>query len=254
LVVILAVVTFNAAIAIALGATFLSVEARVAIERVPGGVAAIVWTGKTTKPDLIITGLSRQSYPIDERVLQPMLRRHGSEKLSRLIVLSADYNALKDVLRLSERLSVDTVYAERDLAASIRDMRSRMGDSTLQTPVIFFTGQSTPTYQNGYFLSRDRITWRQGETRLDIVDQVKLESLTSSAARPTGTLVICRHWYPTAEDWIHLRQAGYERIVCAKIEQPREAAWPDAELGLDALPDYLHDLSRSGSVTFHLGR
>ena len=254
LAVILALVFANAAIAIAFGATLLSADSRVAIERVPGGVAAIVWTGRTSKPDLVITGLSSQNYPLDERVFQPMLRRYGAEQLSRLFVLNADYNAMKDVLRLSAKLGVDTVYAWRDLAASIGDIRSRTGDSTFRTPVIFFGGQSTQAGQGGYFLSQDRVTWRQGETQLDFVDQVRLESLMSPATRPGGTIVIGCQWYPSAEDWIGLRQAGYERIICSEIVQPRESAWPDAELGLDAPPDYLHDLSRSGPVTVHLKR
>jgi len=254
LAVILAIVAANVAVAIALGATFLSADARVAVERVPGGVAAIVWTGNTTKPDLIITGLSRQSYPLDERVLQPMLHRHGSEKLSRLILLNADYSALKDILRLSATLGVDTVYAGRDLAASIGDIRKGMGDSTLQAPVRFFGGQSTALEQSGYSLSQDRITWRLNGTQFDIVDQVRFNSLMSSAVQPGGTLVIGVQWYPSADDWIRLSQAGYERIICAKIEQPSESPWPDAELGLDALPDYLYDLSRSGPVTIRLSQ
>lgn len=254
LAVIFAVIAANGAIAIALGATFLSTDARVAVERVPGGVAAIVWTGKTTKPDLVITGLSRQSYPLDERVFQPMLRRYGTEKLSHLIFLNADYSALQDILRLSAMLGVDTVYAGRDLAASVSDTRNGMGDSKPQAPVILFGGQTTALDQSGYSLSQDRMTLRLNGRQLDIVDQVRFESLLSSAVPPGSTLVIGSQWHPSADDWIRLTQAGYERIVCAKIEQPREAAWPDAELSLDALPDYLYDLSRSGPMTLRLGR
>jgi ComEC/Rec2-related protein len=251
LAVILGVTVTNAVLAVAVGATLVSADSRIVIERVPGGVATIICRDNTVDPDLIITGLSRQSYPLDERVLQPLLRRHGYEGLSRLIVLDADYNALKDVLRLSAKLAVDTVYAGRGLAASIEDIHSQTGESAFQTPVVFFSGQPVQVEQGGYFLSEDRVTWRQGDSQIDVVDQVRLKALTLSPLRSGGTLVIGRQWYPAAEDWIRLRQAGYERIVCAEIEQPRESLWPDTELGLDALPDYLHDLSRSGPMTFH---
>ena len=235
-------------------ASFGDSHPRVAIERVPGGAAVIVWQSNSDEPDFIITGLSKQSYPLDERVLQPLLNRYGIERLSRLITLSADYDALEDLLRLSKKFAVDTLYAGAELRASIEDIVGSRGDSTLQTPILFFGDKPSAADQDGLFLGQDLITLRRGEVQLDIVDRPKLEFLALSSLPEGSTLVIGRDWHPSAEDWIHLRQAGYGKIICSEIEQPNLSLWPDTELGLDALPDFLHDLSRAGSVNFSLER
>jgi len=254
LAVLVAVLAANAIAMILLFAAFKSDDAKVAIERVPGGVAAVVWQDNSHEPDLIVSGLSRQSYPLHERVFQPMLRRHGVTCLSRLIVLGADYDALKDVLQLSAELQVDTLFAGRDLQASIEDILRHAGDSIVPTPALYFGNHSLPPDQEGYFLSENLVTWRRGGVRIDFIDRPSLESLAGSMLTPGSTLVIGRQWRPVADDWIRLRQAGYEKIICANVEQPDETAWPDAELNFDALPDFVHDLSRNGPVAFNPAR
>jgi len=183
-----------------------------------------------------------------------MLRRHGVTCLSRLIVLGADYDALKDVLQLSAELQVDTLFAGRDLQASIEDILRHAGDSIVPTPALYFGNHSLPPDQEGYFLSENLVTWHRGGVRIDFIDRPSLESLAGSMLTPGSMLVIGRQWRPVADDWIRLRQAGYEKIICANVEQPDETAWPDAELNFDALPDFVHDLSRNGPVAFNPAR
>jgi ComEC/Rec2-related protein len=251
LAVMLALVVANVAAIVLLFAAFRSNDAKAAVERVPGGVAAIIWQDDTDRPDLIITGLDRQSYSLRERIFQPMLYRHGVTRLSRLIILGADYDALEDVLQLSAASRVDTLFAGQDLQASIEDIRRQAVESTATVPAIYFGDRSLPADQEGYFLSENRVTWRRGAARIDVIDRPSLESLEGPMPPPGCTLVIGRQWFPAADDLTRLRQAGYTTIFCADIEQPGESPWPDAELNSDALPDFVHDLSKVGPVTFY---
>jgi len=247
-------VAANVALVIAVAGAFSGSEGRLDVEKVPGGAAVLVRSDRSSVADLIITRLSRKTYPIDERVFEPMLRRHGIDKLGRLIVLASDYDALDDILRLAGSWSVDSLFAGRGLASSITDIRTRADSTVYSGEIIFFGGRSTESVMRGYRLGEKVVRLGVDPAfRADIVDRLSPEIFASSTSEAKGVLIVGERWSPSAHDWITLYRSGYDRIVCAEFEQSEVSSWPDLEFEPDAiLPDFVTDLSRSGPVRISL--
>jgi len=247
-------VAANVVLVIAVAGAFSGSEGRLDIEKVPGGAAVLVQSDRSSSADLIITRLSRKTYPIDERVFEPLLRRRGIDKLGRLIVLASDYDALDDILRLAGNWSVDSLLAGRGLASSIMDIRAGTDSTLYRGEIIFFGGRSTESVTRGYRLGEKVIRLGVDPTfRADIVDRISPEIFASSTPEAKGVLIVGERWSPSAHDWITLYRSGYDRIVCAEFEQPGVSAWPDLEFEPDAVPpDFVTDLSRTGPVRISL--
>jgi len=214
---------------------------------VPGGVAVMIRVDDTNRPDLIITGLQARNYPLDERVLAPLLYERKAGQLNGVFLLSADYDALDDLLRIAFGFAARSFYARRNLAPSLSDVVSRMSNSPSTIDFHYFDGPASASTVPGYYLGDSKITVMLEHTRIDIVPRLLAEHFQPVAFSGPAVLVIGSKWTPAADDWIRLHRAGYDRIVCAKLEQGESSAWPDAELDPDgAPPDYIWDLSRTG--------
>jgi ComEC/Rec2-related protein len=247
-------VAANVIMAVAMAGAFAGADIRLNIEKVPGGAAVLVQADRSTGADLIITRLSRKAYPIDERVLEPMLRRHGVAGLNRLFVLAADYDAVDDILRLAHNWSVDSLFVARRLASSVADLRAGADSARYHGEVVCFGGHSLGAVAHSYELEEGAIRLSLSPSfRADIVDHLATEMFESSPLEAEAVLIVGRRWSPSAHDWIQLYRAGYDRIVCAEFEQPIMSSWPDLELEPDAIPpDFVTDLSRSGPFRISL--
>jgi competence protein ComEC len=220
---------------------------------VPGGVAVLIRDIASDRPDLIITGLARRSYPIDERVISPWLVRQGIQRLGRVFVLSAEYTALDDLLRSLSDYEARSLYASRHLAPSLADALTAMGDTAPRVEVTYFNGARSSQELSGYYLSDHQISVNLGPSRVDLVDKLQAGHFEADDGRISATLVIGSTWAPVADDWIQLHQSGYEQIICAKLEQRTLMPWSDSELDPDGEPpDYICDLFRTGSARFSL--
>lgn len=201
----------------------------------------------TNRLDLIITGLLARNYPLDERILAPLLYEREVGQLNGVFLLSADYDALDDLLRIASSFAARSFYAQRNLAPSLSDVMGRMSDSPSTIDLHYFDGPAPASTASGYYLGDSKITIMLEHTRIDIVPRLLAEHFQPVAFGGPAVLVIGSKWTPAPDDWIRLHQAGYDRIVCVKLEQGESSAWPDAELDPDgAPPDYIWDLSRTG--------
>ncbi len=223
---------------------------QVDLAKIPGGIAGIVQTPGDPKADLILTGLKARSYPVDDRVIGPLLKQRGIEKIESIILLSADYRALDDLLRLCADYRVDRICHARGLENSLREVTAASGraDSVLLLP---FTDASAPLAGAGYYPCGGSVRLELTDATVIFTDRLQSALLKSRSECSYSTLVIGRTLNLTHGDWADLTGSGYSQIVCSRVAQFDQApggneSWPT---GRQDQPDFLFDLSRTGCLT-----
>ncbi len=93
----------------------------VSVARIPGGTAVVVEGSLLQNPDIVLTGIESRDYPIDERILEPLLKQRSISKLGRIIVFGAGFDALDDIIRLAQQFDADSVLLPGELIPSFRD-------------------------------------------------------------------------------------------------------------------------------------
>jgi competence protein ComEC len=252
--IVLTVIAANVALATGIAASLQERKIDVRIERVPGGLAVLTSPDQSYPAELIVTGLSRSTGSSGGAIIGSLLARAGITHLHRLIVLGADYDAVRDILRLARELQVDSVYVRHDLDRIVGDIQVR-GDSTVfGGPLLFFGDVKPQVTGSGCYLGGDGVSLVRGALRVEIVARSGSALPTDLSPGNDNVLVIGSRWKPKAEEWIRLRRAGYDQIICADFEQPEQTTWPDTELDPDAVPpDYIVDLSRTGAARLSFG-
>jgi hypothetical protein len=246
----LALVTLLLAINFGLGAatwnSFDRADLAITLHRVPGGIAAIVSRPGHRRADLVLTGLARKQYDLDEKILSPILARQGVDRLGRVILLSADYDALDDILRTASVHGAEHLYAAADLRSSLLDAMNAGGGETLPIEIDWFGGPEKQPLLPGYHLSRRVIQIRLRHTAVTLTGQFQSELLRPVETTGWAVLVIGERWSPTPSDWVRLHGLGYDRIVCSELAHQSTSLWPDRETESDSPPDYIWELAREG--------
>ncbi len=220
------------------------------IASVPGGVLATVSTAAGEPADCILTGLVGKEYPVDQRVLLPILSERKVTDLGRLFVLSVSYDAVDELFNLSERLRVDTLYIRSELRPMIEDALAADSTRREQTlSVCYFGDRSESTQHAGYYLSNSAIRLHTAGRDFQFVSKIGSHEFPPVEGRG-AVMVIGGPWQPSATDWLDARKAGYDLVVCSRIIQyhppniDRNDPYPDR-----VAPDYVYDLDRRGNLT-----
>ncbi len=227
--------------------------ATLSLHNVPGGVAGVIGYPESDACDLILTGLARKKYSIDETILAPMLLREDFKRINRIFVLSADYDALDDVVSLAGQFGADCLYTTARLCGSLHDIiRARNGSGGPMEVVC--TGGAGPEQQAfGLSVYDSGVILRSGEIEVLFVDRMSADLFGVDTTMPERVLVIGRRWRPAAADWIDLQAAGFNSICCSKIEQSESGSYVASEQEPDAAPpSWVHDLDRNGPHRFDL--
>ena len=228
-------------------------QASIECHSIPGGLAVIVRTNDQARPDLIITGLTKRDYAVDEKIIIPLLHERDVDALNGVFVLSADFDVLDDLLRVCRAFQARSLYVPKKMSPSLIDAWNDADLADIILDINYFTGQNTGIDRPGYDLSDDMIRVTFAHTRVDVVNQLSSSHFQPVADTSSALLIIGSRWTPAAHDWIRLHQIGYHQIICARFEQPESDLWPDSELDPDnAPPDYLIDLYRTGYARLKL--
>ncbi len=223
--------------------------ARVEIESVPGGVGAMVYWPGTVAPDLILTGLDARRYELDEKILLPMLQRQGEACINRLFLLSADYNALDDVLRFAQTTRAVALYVNAELRSSMEDQRRSYGYPADTSAMNYWGSRDDSCVAPGYYPSGGCLSLRFDRSLIRFVNR-RSDLSADPGPGASATLVIGTPWRGRPDDWIELHRGGYDKIVCSKIAQSPGSAYSEPAREADNVPpDYLYDLSQSGPYT-----
>ncbi|MBU0985264.1 MAG: ComEC/Rec2 family competence protein, partial [candidate division Zixibacteria bacterium] len=219
----------------------------VSAHRVPGGVLTVVDWGGDAGCDVVVSGLARKTYRLDERVMLPLLERHGLDRVRRVIVQVAAYDALDDLLRLVAATGRPVLYVPERLRPSIRDVIAQ--DSTAVAPhtLVFYGDTSLLSSNRGYTLTESHISLRLPDTEVCLA--YELDNMDTLCVEGTGggVLIIGQAWSPAPADWIEWHARGWDIIVCSTIAHRFSDQNADPSLEPDGFfPDYLHILARDG--------
>jgi competence protein ComEC len=226
---------------------------RFSVHSVPGGVMTIIQPTdlhiRQSRADLIVTHLAGRRYSLDDRVIGPVLAEGGVNRLGNLIVLSADYQSLDDLLRLSAAFDAENIVFAGDLRQAVRDHQAHDTSGVFAELDIRFAGPASgDSHDRGYALERLGLRLKTGVE--DVLIPLSADDLLAAriaAARPT-TVVLGSVWMPSPGDWEQLADCGFGTIVAPSVRAAQEA--PSAENGAESdvtqvsIPDYVHDLRR----------
>jgi ComEC/Rec2-related protein len=219
-------------------------QAELLVFRLPGGIGGLLIDHHTRQADLIVTGLYGRDYPIDERIILPILENHAIDSLHRIFILSADYAALEDLLRLADRSSTDSVLLHPRLLPSAQDLRLQkaLGDNLSDLAV--WSGQPARPAAEGYYPSGNRLDIVIADRKITFL--ADLHPLPETL--PQSELIILGARLNPAEhsavlDALH---SGHT-LVCARFEQHPDTA----DVLKDSRPTII-DLTRDGYGRFSL--
>jgi ComEC/Rec2-related protein len=246
-------VVLNAFLLLELVSTTRPKQPEILVSSVPGGVAALVMSPGCDEADLILSGLAHQEYSLEEKIIGPLLNQRSISRIRHLILLSSAYSAIDDILRIANRYEADSVFVSRDLEPSVRDVIDDSRNARFTLPIVRFAGRPLAAQGPGLFLSDLGCAIRNKRGECVVTPRVTATHFSRSGQGHTSTLVIGSKWFPRAEDWIRLRRAGYNPIVCANIELLRPPNRDRVDLTPDLIPPgYLHDLSKQGPIRLPL--
>ncbi|MFH2049336.1 MAG: ComEC/Rec2 family competence protein, partial [bacterium] len=111
------------------------------ITSIPGGIAGFIKKQGSINGDLIVSGLYDRDYPVDDRILKPIMDNLGIKKLNSVFIVASDFGSLKDLTNLISDFDTDSVFISDRLANSIKDIIIQSGFhkfeqrvKTLKTP------------------------------------------------------------------------------------------------------------------------
>ena len=226
------------------------------IASVPGGVFTTVSTLERAPADCVLTGLTDKEYPVDQRVLAPIVNRCQVTKIKRLMVLSVAYDAVDELLAFSQQFGVDTLYLPAELKPMIQDaIAADSLPKQRSVPLQYFGGEQVSLASDGFHLSSHGIQFRVRQWSFQFLTKTTRSDAVPKADGEHNILIIGSPWQPSADDWLRVRKAGYDLIVCSRIVQyhppntDRADPYPDR-----VTPEYVHDLGRQGDLNLSLTR
>jgi len=225
----------------------------VELRSVPGGVAGLIDHSGDIPPDLVLTGLRRRDYQIDETILQPWLEVRGVTRLGRVFLLSSDYGALDDVLRLGAVGCADSILIADHLRHAVADVFTFGPNLPDSLPTVVFlrpakTGRSAP----GYYADGSGLVADFGRLSVTFADR-----LPENPAQPAGDSG--RHVLVVGETWRNsppgpgISARHYDHVIWSRIAQPSHASGDDTGLALSPIPK-MSDLAVSGVIRVYLTR
>lgn len=215
----------------------------------PGGIAAFVKQAGADEGDVILTGLAGRDYEIEDRIIVPILEGLKIQRINSLFVISADFDAIDDLLRLAEAYGVETIYVAAALQKSFTDV-SQINFSGKVTAKIVPYPQNIPNPKEpGYYPSRLGVLANFGSAAVVLTDRIKPDHLTFVPPHERQILVVGGRLDADSSSWHTLRSAGYTQIVCSKAKQPispllgHTGSQPSV-----TVPGFVYDLGRLGAL------
>ncbi len=106
-------------------------EPEISTTKVPGGYISLLTPANSSDAVLVISGLSRREYDIGERIIAPFVRALGVARIPRMIVFSADFDMIDDLLKLSQPMGIDSIFVAGKLYGSFRQVADQQIESGL---------------------------------------------------------------------------------------------------------------------------
>ena len=186
------------------------------VSTIPGGSMSIV-NLEHGEGDVIINGIQGKTYQIDEKIMIPQLQKEEVLKIRKLFLLKSDFNALDDIIRLSQLYNVDTIYLTSNLIHSFSDQVVNLDAGISKSNIIELNETHRFNLKQGYSYFESKLIFNFQESRIFF-----LESLQTQAVEEQKQMLDIYYItnYVADFDSLHLVQTGVRKIICSKVEQP----------------------------------
>ena len=196
---------------------------------IPGGTAILIYQNQSQVPDLIISGLTRKPYPIDERIFSSAFDELGVEGLGQVFVMSSEYGAIDDIYRLCLSYQANSVIVDARIEKSFADISRTLFGNFSTIKIESFSAENSDKSLPGYYPSKNLIKLELDNSSILIANQDILSGKNKvSLAKPS--LVIYCGRSKTARSKIEEileSQSNLEQLVCSRIEQKEAGSLPD---------------------------
>ncbi len=228
--------------------------ATVSLFEIPGGTCAVVRPGSGRTIDLVITGMEARRYSVCERIIKPRLSKLGVSGIDRIFVLSAQFDAAKDILMMAVADSVPELYVTHRIERSFRDIQLAYAEGAKTCRIVSLgTTFSQPVRRRpNYYHTGCGLVLSDFDSRMIFCDRPTLEHLNPTETG-ISTLIVGRPWCMSENDLIRITALGYRKVVCSNIAQRRDRR-PGVSLDQGSVLDApnVMILGRTGMVTLNL--
>ncbi len=217
------------------------------LSNVPGGTVMVIKPNESSQADMIITSLRSKEYPIDEYILVPLLRQLKINTLENIFLLSAEYDAVDDVLRLAKKMSASRFVIPAGLENSVQDIIRFSLNSVFPVDITIAGKSPADTRKIGYYPFEGGIVVNLGKEVFTVVNRLTPKVREYSSDGQSSILVV---GYPVKQgniDWDLLSEDRYPKIICSKIIHSTSKKLPSALSITDTIPKYVTDLTQAGS-------
>ncbi|MGH8015727.1 MAG: ComEC/Rec2 family competence protein, partial [Candidatus Zixiibacteriota bacterium] len=182
---------------------------------IPGGTAILANENSSGNADLIITGLESKSYPIDERVFESSFMSLGIRKINRLFVLSSEFGAMDDILRVSDKYESKEIYIDQRLDKSFRDITNSLygtGDIRIK----LFSGILKRSDDPGIFPAQNALLIDYGDSEVLVLnDDIQIAKTLVPISKPRAVIL----YKPRLSEADLLSLQNFSHAICSNSIQ-----------------------------------
>ncbi len=208
------------------------------VRPVAGGVAGIVKYGEASVADLILMGIERRDYPIDERILTPLLKELGISRVGAVFLMSADYDAIDDVIRGASAFGGERLLIPPGLEKSVREHCRT--DSTFLPLAVWRKVRARPRGP-GYYPRDNELLVQFGKHQLLFACGRPGRSPTTTIDGKLDILVTNRLASVLQQRWLHEAPNRTAVLICSKLAHRERnfltAARDSGNLEVDSIVD-----------------
>lgn len=201
------------------------------IFNIPGGTAILIYQNQSQVPDLIISGLTRKPYPIDERIFSSAFDELGVEGLGQVFVMSSEYGAIDDIYRLCLSYQANSVIVDARLEKSFSDISRTLFEDFSTIKIESFPADNFNKSLLGYYPSKNLIELELDNSAILIANQNILSGENKVPLAKPSLVIYCgrsKIARSEIEDFIE-SQSMLEQLVCSRIEQKGAGSLPALE-------------------------
>lgn len=238
----LAILLANAALVFSVvGGTTQKVEREyLEIFNIPGGTAVVLRNPGGGTPGLVITGIQSRDYPLDERIFETALSAIDVKILERMFVLSAEYGAMDDLMRLAHKMKTRKIYVNESLSKSFSDVKAKLTDISHSVDIVPFGNKLPVENDAGVYLTGGCVLLNFEKAGVQITNNVESWDRTNASNLSNPALILGSYSPLKEQDVELLASSPYHRIICSKIEQASSL------LSSNSLGERLYSLESAG--------
>jgi competence protein ComEC len=192
---------------------------QVSLFSIPGGIVSVI--DYTQNSNMIITGINNRDYKIDEKIIIPKLDELEVKNITRLFVLSADYSAIDDLIRLILIYKVDSVYLDDRIINSFKDYIKYNSDNEFINLISLNTFSDKISQPGIYSIKSGIRVILNKDKDIVFLDKLTTGELKRKTGRNSSYMVIGQSWNVRWPELFDLYHNGFDKIITKGINSDK---------------------------------